>query len=406
VKLVVATSFPVHPPRGGGPARIASLFAALAEHGIAVDIVTLVARGERARTLRPAPGLRELQVPRTPAHDAAEWALQQRAGVPVGDLALALHHELTPAYGAAIATAARDAAAVVASHPYTQPALAAATDRPLIYEAQDVEADLKAPMYEGSADASDLVARVRAVEAAACATAHHVIACTDDDAARLGDLYGVARERVAIVPNGPGHGDMPFTAPEQRVAQRQALDLDDDLLAVFVGSWHEPNLVVVRDLLRLAVELERARIVVLGSAGLAFTGEAIPANVDLCGVVDDAFLRSVLALAGAALNPMRWGSGTNLKMLDCALAGVPLVSTRFGARGLWMEPGRHYLEADVEELPGALAALATEDPDTTAARVHAARAHVRERFSWSAIVSGWLAHPLSRELLDAVEAPA
>ena len=43
-------------------------------------------------------------------------------------------------------------------------------------------------------------------------------------------------------------------------------------LAVFIGSWHEPNLVAIRDLLRVAPEHERIRFVVLGSGGLAMAG--------------------------------------------------------------------------------------------------------------------------------------
>ena len=53
-------------------------------------------------------------------------------------------------------------------------------------------------------------------------------------------------------------------------------------------------------------------------------------------------MRGALGLAGAALNPMRWGSGTNLKMLDYALAGTPILSTTFGARGVGFEAGPHY----------------------------------------------------------------
>jgi glycosyltransferase involved in cell wall biosynthesis len=110
-------------------------------------------------------------------------------------------------------------------------------------------------------------------------------------------------------------------------------------------------------------------------------------------------VRSVLGLAGAALNPMRWGSGTNLKMLDYALAGVPILSTRFGARGVGLEAGTHYEEA--EDLAAGLQALAALPPDAVARRTVAAAARVREAFAWGAIAARWRAHPALRELLDA-----
>ena len=49
-QLLVATSFPVHPPRGGGQQRIAGLYAALARLGVDVEIVSLVGHDERGGT--------------------------------------------------------------------------------------------------------------------------------------------------------------------------------------------------------------------------------------------------------------------------------------------------------------------------------------------------------------------
>jgi glycosyltransferase involved in cell wall biosynthesis len=406
-KIVVATSFGVHPPKGGGQSRVAGLYGALARLGVDVEIVSLVGRADRDGWLEAGPGIRELRVPRTPEHESADWRLNQQVGVPVGDLGLALHHELTPAYGEAIASAARDATAVVACHPYAYPVLESVTERPLIYEAQDVEADLKASMYDSTPDGPVFAERVRELEAACCAAADHVLVCAARDGVRLGELYGLAPERVLEVANGADPAGIAFTSLARRRERAYELGLQDQLTAVFVGSWHEPNLVAIRDLLRVADDLAEAgvRVLICGSAGLAFADKWIPPNLDLCGVVDDAFLRSVLGLAGAALNPMRSGSGTNLKMLDYALGGVPLVSTTFGTRGLALEPGRHYLAAEQEELPAVLGALRDEPFADVDARVRAAREHVESRFSWERIAAGWYAHPALQSLLGSVEVP-
>jgi glycosyltransferase involved in cell wall biosynthesis len=403
-KLVVATSFAVHPPTGGGQSRVAGLYGALARLGVDVEIVSLVGRTERDGPLEAGPGIRELRVPRTPEHEAADWRLHQRVGVPVSDLGLALHHELTPAYAEAVANAAAGAAAVVASHPFALPVLAP-LGTPLIYEAHNVEADLKAAMYAGMPDGPAYAERVRELEAACCQAAQHVIVCAARDGERLGELYALPPERVVEVPNGADPVSIPFTPLARRRERAWELGMHERLTAVFVGSWHEPNLVAIRDLLAIADELAEARVRVLicGSAGLAFAGKWIPHNFDLCGVVDDAFLRSVLAVAGAALNPMRSGSGTNLKMLDYALGGVPLVSTTFGARGLGLEPGRDYVAAEPEELPGVLAALREEPFASVDARVRSARRHVETRFSWTEIAAAWHARPALRDVLGHAE---
>jgi hypothetical protein len=111
-------------------------------------------------------------------------------------------------------------------------------------------------------------------------------------------------------------------------------------------------------------------------------------------------VRSVLSFADVALNPMRWGSGTNLKMLDYALAGVPLLSTAFGARGLALDADAHFGTIEPGGLVPALEAFRATDGDVVATRVRAAHPRVVEHFAWDAIAAGWLATPALRELLE------
>jgi glycosyltransferase involved in cell wall biosynthesis len=397
-RLLVATSFQVHPPRGGGQQRIVGLYTALARLGVDVEIVSLVAYDDRGGAAEIAPGVRETRVPMTAEHHRAEYALHMRAGVPVRDLALALHGDLTPAYGEALAAVAETAVAAVACHPFAQPLLAEHTELPLIYEAQDVETDLKASMLAESDAAGELTAAVRAAEGACCASATHTLVCSEEDGARLGQLFGLPRERTVVVPNGVDPAAFPFVDIGTRAQRRRTLGLADAPLALFLGSWHEPNLAAVRDVIVAAQARPDTRFLVVGSAGLAFADEPMPANVDVCGIVDAGFVRSVLGLAGAALNPMRWGSGTNLKMLDYALAGVPIVSTRFGARGVGLDAGAHYEEA--EDLVAGLDALAALSPDALAQRTVAAAERVRASFTWDAIAARWREHPALRRLLE------
>ena len=110
-------------------------------------------------------------------------------------------------------------------------------------------------------------------------------------------------------------------------------------------------------------------------------------------------MRSVLGLADVALNPMRWGSGTNLKMLDYALAGVPIVSTDSARAGWGSRPGA-LRGGRADELAAGLEALRALPVERLAERTRAAAERVRERFTWDAIAARWHAHPALRELLE------
>jgi glycosyltransferase involved in cell wall biosynthesis len=398
-KLTVATSFPIHPPLGGGQVRVLGLYSQLPGLGIDVDVVALTDYGTRSATRTLAPGLREIRVPKTEEHNAAEAELARRARLPATDISLALHHHLTPGYAVALEASARDAGAVVACHPFGLPALEAATDRPLIFEAQDVETDLKAGMLGDGEASAELVGVVREVERRCCERAAATLVCSSQDAARLGTLFGLASERAIVVPNGANPDAVPFADPALRAERKRRLRLEGVFQALFIGSWHEPNVVAANAIVEAARMLPDVRFLVVGSVGRALRIDRSPPNVDVCGAVEEGFLRSVLGLVDAALNPMRLGSGTNLKMLEYCLSGVPVISSTFGARGLALKSGEHYIAAEPEELAPAVATLRDEPEAAVAARIRAAQDHVRERFAWARIARDWLNAPAMRALL-------
>ena len=395
-KLTVATTFPIHPARGGGQTRVVGLYGALAQLEVDVDVVCLVAHGERPSKHTMRPGLRELRVPKSLEHHDAEIALQSDVGgVPVTDIALALHHELTPGYAAAVRASARDASAVVACHPYvTEVLVKQAPGLPLIYEAQDVETDIKA----GILGDHDVLEVVRECEALTCERASHVFTCADADIERLRELFGTPAERFAIVANGYDASSIPFTGPRERCERRRSLGLER-FTVLFMGSWHGPNLEAARAVIAAAEVMPDTHVIIVGSAGSALAHQPTPDNVDLTGPVHDAFLHAVLSLADVAVNPMVSGSGTNLKMLEYAGAGIPLISSRFGSRGLGFEAGEHYVRGEPDALADALAAVQAEAEAETRRRVDLAYDRVSTTFDWPVIARGWLARDAVRELV-------
>ena len=60
----------------------------------------------------------------------------------------------------------------------------------------------------------------------------------------------------------------------------------------------------------------------------------LPGNVELLGIVPEDMLYTVLHATDVALNPVEVGSGTNLKLLQYMAAGLPIISTEAGVRGI------------------------------------------------------------------------
>ncbi|GHD12828.1 glycosyltransferase family 4 protein [Tianweitania populi] len=389
-KLTLANTFPIYPAMGGGQSRIFHLYKHLADAND-IDIVSLNDRPAPPREI--APGMVEIRIAKSATHLRTEQMLSQTVGnQPVGDIAAALASRLTPDFQQALADSCATSVAGIASHPYlVEPLKQALNTKPLWFEAHNVEADLKRDMLAGHPAGERLLDIVQAAEGKAWRLASHVFACTTRDLTRLCEIYGPTRARLHEVPNGVALDEVPFTSPLMRRDLQSRTGLAGRTTALFMGSWHQPNIEALEAILAVAETLPTFRFVVLGSVCLPFKDRPTPANVHLLGQVDNAVRNDLLAAAHVALNPMRSGSGSNLKMLDYFASGIPVLSTAFGARGLSFESGKHFLLLEDKGLREALQWFADADRDALDGMVTAAREQVEAHYSWETIASTFLA---------------
>ncbi len=388
-KLTVAATFPIFPPMGGGQARVFNLYRELADD-FDVDLVTLHDEGAKPREI--APGVVEIRIAKSASHIRAEQLIAEAVGrQPVGDIACAFATDLTPEYAQALAYSCATSRAGIACHPYlVEPLQHALGTKPLWYEAQDVELDLKTRMLANFSAGPRLLSEIERVEKRAWRSASHVMGCASEDLARLTELYGPTRARLHLVPNGVALDEIAFTAPSKRRRLQARTGLTDTPVALFMGSWHQPNLEAVEDIIATARRFLNFRFIVLGSVCHPFAGRAVPANLDVLGQVDAQTRNDCLGAAHVALNPMRSGSGTNLKMLDYFAAGVPVISSKVGARGLAIQAGTHFIEHGTGELAEALSQFEAAPQDQLDQMVNAARTQVEERYSWDTIARNFL----------------
>jgi glycosyltransferase involved in cell wall biosynthesis len=265
----------------------------------------------------------------------------------------------------------------------------------------NVEADLKAQMLAQNDTGRRLLSAAREVERGCCERAEFVFAPSAEDAERLKALYGVPRARLELVPNGVDTGAIPFTPPDERRRLQSRLRMERPL-ALFIGSWHEPNLRAVGRIAELAPRLPHVEFAVVGSVCLPLEQGYLPSNMRLFGVVADELKNALLRVASVAINPVSEGSGTNMKMLDYLAAGLPVISTEVGARGLELDPERHARIAPVEDFAAGIQATLEERSEGAAAGARAARWHVEQRFDWKVVAQrvrrllGWPADNESR----------
>jgi glycosyltransferase involved in cell wall biosynthesis len=166
---------------------------------------------------------------------------------------------------------------------------------------------------------------------------------------------------------------------------------------VFLGHLaSEPNLDAIDYFVEHVLPLVRASdpgatFEVIGGGITARLRDRYAEQVIFRGFVPD--LRMVLPEYDVFVAPLRFGSGTKVKLLDAMVAEVPIVTTAVGAEGLTIVDGEHALLA---ESPADLARQILSikrTPELGARLKRNARQLVEDRFSWSAIrhdASEWL----------------
>jgi glycosyltransferase involved in cell wall biosynthesis len=303
----------------------------------------------------------------------------------VTDVMMPQLYKLTPQIAEVLQREARGACAVVASHPYLYPALEG-LGLPIWYEAQDFELDLKTTLFEKLPRGRKLIDAVREVDEK-CTRAAEVLLCASPrDVEKFATILGAPRDRLLEVPNGTDTQRIVFAGRAEREALRRRLGIADAPIAFFMGSGHWPNIEAVKRVFELATALAHVAFAVVGSVCHAFDPKLKPANVLFMGEVDDVTRNLCLQAFDVALNPMEHGSGTNIKMLDYFSAGLPVITTERGARGLPLEGEAQCLVRPVDGFTAAIEEVVGEGAARAALRAEAARRLVEDEFDWDAIV--------------------
>ncbi len=382
------STFPVSPARGGGQQRVLNICRELSRtHD--VEIVSFVEAGDSRATTALGPGFWETRVPKSPRQAELEASLSADADwLPVGDIAAGLHWRENEAFIEHAQEACAAADIIMLHHPYmVEAALAYEAGARLWLDAHNVELDLKRPLIEPHGAAAGLLEAVEQLEGRAWHAADFITACTQADLDRLQQLNGSSDALQAVLPNGYSRRAGHPISRAQRNHNKRQLGREGVFTALFIGSWHPPNIEAVQSIVTMASALPDLEFWIVGSVCGAFMTEDMPTNLRMLGVVEDDELVALLSAADLALNPMQTGSGSNLKILDYIEHRIPLVSTAFGARGFGLEPRQDYQEADPDQFVEAISRLlfVTEAGvlDDRAERV----ARKAQEFAWDASVA-------------------
>jgi glycosyltransferase involved in cell wall biosynthesis len=208
----------------------------------------------------------------------------------------------------------------------------------------------------------------RRFQRSVAAQVERVVIASDLDAARSG------LPNVSVIPNT-------YPRPQRPVGNPAA---SGPPVLLFQGNLgYPPNIdaaqwlaTVIAPLVRVAVPEAEVRLV--GRPGTNVTELHRPGVVTVVGEVPS--MEEELARASVAVVPLRYGSGTRVKILESFAHRVPVVSTALGAEGLDAEDGVHLLLADDPEEFAAATVRLLGDSRLRARLVEAAEALYLDRY--------------------------
>lgn len=409
LEVTVLDMQPIDPPVGGGRLRLLGLYHGL---GTATTYVgTYDWPGEPRRDHWLSPTLREIDVPLSDAHHEAARALSAELdGKVVIDSAFHRFAHLSQDFHQQALLEMRGADVVVFSHPWVYPELRDSIDRTrqlLVYDSHNVEGYLRYTLLDdGVGVGSKLSREVAELEAGLCRDADIILACSHRDRELFHRLYDIPYANIYVVPNGVFSSTLKPASGMEKSRARLELDMPEATTAVFLGSPYGPNNEAAEFMIdELAPALPDVLFVIAGGVGTQLMGaRAVPANVRLTGQLSEQKKIRYLQAADLAVNPMFSGSGTNIKMIEFMAAGLPIVTTPVGARGLRQVQPRPYVEVFPQDMPDAIRKL-QDDLVARERLATGARAEALEAYAWDRISSD-LGRLLSDHVLNRHTAPS
>jgi glycosyltransferase involved in cell wall biosynthesis len=389
VRVAVLDMQPIEPTTGGGRLRLLGLYHVLGDNIETNYVGTYDWPGPGYRRQMLSPTLEELLVPLSAEHfAAAQKRKDETGGRVIIDSTFPEFAHLSPEYLSAARAAAATADIVIFSHPWIFPLVRDCIDparQLIVYDAHNVEGLLRMELLDDHGGPGTAIVRdVVELERKLCLFSHLVLTCSHEDRTSFHRLYGVSFERMRVFPNGTFTTKIAPPTAAQRALARAGLDLGPAPVAFFIGSNYAPNVQAAKFIAhRLAPALPNQLFVIAGGVAESLLDSPKPFNLRLPGVIYEEARLSWLRATDIAINPMFGGSGTNIKMLDYMAAGLPIVTTAMGARGLETAE-QAFLESTAERFVADIASLVDDRPRARELGA-AARRQASMFYSWERI---------------------
>lgn len=389
-QLTVLNDFPCFPPMHGGKIRLYGFYKSLSAH-YDIDYVCYDdkrSHAPAANQLGPG-GFQEIRVPKSRIQIVLERLFRHTIGIAGDDIVAMLVAPFDRRFGRIASYSMNRSDLVIGSHIYLYSIVSRFSGRK-IYDSLNCEFELKRQMLSARLGRL-LLPVIRRQEARACRDSDRIFATCAEDTEEMIRLYDVRREKFIRVLNGVTVKLCEPTSRETRQRMKTLFGLYESKIVTFMGSGHPPNGEAAQWIANvLAPSLGRDYLIFLvGSACWALKHVELPPNLILFYEVEESVKRELLRVTDVAINPVHYGSGSNLKMVEYMAWGLPIVATPIGARGLALVCNVHVEISDRQAFAETIRSLAAH-PERCESIGSAVRSLAEAQFDWDQIAKSVL----------------
>lgn len=183
-------------------------------------------------------------------------------------------------------------------------------------------------------------ARNKSIEIKAIRDATHILVCSKRDKQAILQEVPEVANKVTIIPNCVDFSEYESYLRNMNMTYREK----ESLYVLFVGSLtHPPNIDALHIICnKIAPSFgSEVKFIIVGRNPPNITRQK---NVKFLGYVED--VKRYLLESDICIAPLRYGSGTRLKILEYMAMGKPVISTTKGAEGIDYTPNKDIIIED------------------------------------------------------------
>ncbi|MBL7147683.1 MAG: glycosyltransferase family 4 protein [Nanoarchaeota archaeon] len=342
-RIIVADTAKLTPPLWGGPIRIFNLYKNLSKRFDITYVGINCRRDAKKYEKRIAENFKEIEIPVTKLYYPVKWIELYLFKHLTFDLFTYLLMKLDINFKRELN---KESDIIIASHVWSAPCFKKKKNQIMVYDAHNCEYLLIKKILKNILFKNLISYWVKIVEKNACKKSDVILACSEEDKSHFIKLYGIAPEKIYIIPNGANIKPL----PNQKDQKKAKKELSIKKAIFFVGAFYNPNIEAVNFIIKnVALKLKKYDFLIVGSVCNAFLEKDLPENVKLYGQVSNKRLDKLMIASDIAINPIFNGSGINIKLLDYFSNGLPVITTKFGARGIEAEHGKDFIVSRPED---------------------------------------------------------